>query len=199
MSTTWKIDPAHSTIGFSARHMMITRVRGRFTDVEGVIRMDADDPASSSVEVDIDAASIDTDVEDRDAHLRSEDFLDVEKHPRITFRSSRVAGATDEPGSEFRVVGDLTIAGTTREVTLDATFEGEGRDPWGGTRTAFSATTEIDRRDFGLTWNQALETGGILVGHDVTIDLQVQAVKEQEAGVEAEADAGDREAVGAGA
>lgn len=199
MSTTWKIDPAHSAIGFSARHMMITRVRGRFTDVEGEITTDADDPASSSVKVDIDAASIDTNVEDRDAHLRSEDFLDVENHPRITFRSTRVEGATDEPGSEFRVAGDLTIAGTTREVTLDATFEGEGRDPWGGTRAAFSATTKIDRRDFGLTWNQALETGGVLVGHDVTIDLQVQAVKEQEAGAEAEADAGDREAVGAGA
>lgn len=195
MSTTWKIDPAHSSIGFSARHMMITRVRGRFTDVEGEIRTDADDPASSSVEVDIDAASIDTNVEDRDAHLRSQDFLDVETHPRITFRSTRVEGATDEPGSDFRVVGDLTIAGTTREVTLDATFEGEGQDPWGGTRAAFSATTKIDRRDFGLTWNQALEAGGVLVGHDVTIDLQVQAVKEQ-AGADAEADAGDREAVG---
>jgi len=196
MSTTWKIDPAHSTIGFSARHMMITRVRGRFTDVEGEITTDADDPGASRVEVDIDAASIDTNVEDRDAHLRSGDFLDVENNPRMTFRSTRIDGATGEPGSEFRVVGDLTIAGTTREVTLDAIFEGEGQDPWGGTRAAFSAETKIDRRDFGLTWNQALEAGGVLVGHDVTIDLQVQAVKEQDAGVDADAEAGDLEPVG---
>lgn len=185
--TTWSLDPAHSQVEFSVKHMMFTTVRGRFADVEGTIRVDEENPSASSVEVDIDAASIDTRVEDRDNHLRSGDFLNVEEHPKITFRSKRVEGShLKEPGTSFEVVGDLTIRGETREVTLHATFEGTGTDPWGGTRAGFSATTKIDRRDFGLTWNQALETGGVLVGHDVKIELQVQVVQQQEAGVGAE-------------
>jgi len=174
--TTWSIDPAHSRVDFVVKHMMITKVRGRFTDLEGTITLDDAEPANSGVEVTIDAASIDTQEEDRDEHLRSGDFLDVENYPELTFRSTRVEGLNLEEGSEFRVIGDLTIRGTTRQVELDATFEGRGQDPWGGERAAFSAETTIDRRDFGLEWNQVLETGGVLVGHDVSIQLEAQAV-----------------------
>jgi len=184
-ATVWKLDPAHSQVEFSVKHMMFTKVRGRFADVDGTIQLDEENPSASTVEVDIDAASIDTRVEDRDTHLRSEDFLDVESHPKLTFRSKRIEGSTvADPGAEFKVIGDLIIRGVTREVTLDARFEGTGTDPWGGTRVGFSASTKLDRRDFELTWNQALETGGVLVGHDVTIELQVQAVQEQAATVE---------------
>ncbi|MFW6078989.1 MAG: YceI family protein [Gemmatimonadota bacterium] len=178
-TTTWRLDPAHTNVEFAARHMMITTVKGRFAEVAGVIEMSEDDPSRSSVEVEIDAASIDTRTEDRDAHLRSGDFLDVENHPEITFRSRAIEGSPKEPGDEFRVVGDLTIRGTTREVVLDAVFAGRGGDPWGGQRVGFSADTKLDRRDFGLTWNQALEAGGVLVGNEVTIHLEVQAVLEE--------------------
>jgi polyisoprenoid-binding protein YceI len=127
--------------------------------------------------VEINAASIDTGVADRDTHLRSADFLDVEHYPTITFRSKRVEGALAKEGDEFRVVGDLTIHGKAKEVTLDCTFEGRGKDPWGGERAGARATTRIDRRDWGLEWNQALEAGGVLIGHDVRIEIEVQAVK----------------------
>lgn len=178
--STWTIDPVHTQVEVAVKHMMITTVRGRFPDVRGTITVDEEDPGSSGVEVTIDAAGIDTRNEDRDAHLRSEDFLDVEEHPEITFRSTRIEGAHDEPGEPFRVVGDLTIRGETREVVLDATYEGTGEDPWGGTRAGFSASTEIDRRDFGLRWNQALETGGVLVANTVKIELEVQAVRQDD-------------------
>jgi len=178
-TTTWKIDPAHSSVEFAVKHMMFTTVRGRFKSFSGSITVDEDEPENSSVEVEIDAASIDTGVEDRDTHLRSADFLDVERYPTITFRSTRVEGALDEEGSRFRVVGELTIRDTAMEVALDATFEGVGKDPWGGERAGFAATTEIDRRDWGLRWNQALETRGILVGNEVRIELAVQAVKQE--------------------
>lgn len=136
-------------------------------------------PAASSVSVTIDASSIDTGVSDRDDHLRSADLFDVDRYPEITFESKEVSGALEE-GGELEIVGDLTMHGVTREVTLDAAFDGTGTDPWGGTRSGFAAKTRIDRRDFGLGWNQALETGGVLVGHDIEISLQVQAVLEQE-------------------
>lgn len=178
--STWTIDPVHTQVEVAVKHMMITTVRGRFPDVQGTITVDEEDPGSSGVEVTIDAAGIDTRNEDRDAHLRSEDFLDVEEHPEITFRSTRIEGAHDQPGEPFRVVGDLTIRGETREVVLDATYEGTGEDPWGGTRAGFSASTEIDRRDFGLRWNQALETGGVLVANKVKIELEVQAVRQED-------------------
>lgn len=178
--TTWNLDATHSQVGFAVKHMMFTTVRGRFADVEGQVTLDAGTPGASSVEVAIRAASVDTRVEARDNHLRSADFFDVETYPSITFRSREVEGALTEAGDAFTVVGDLTIRGVTREVTLKATFEGTGIDPWGGTRSGFSATTTIDRRDFGLTWNQALETGGVLVGNDVKIELQVQAVQVEE-------------------
>ncbi len=176
-AATWNIDPTHSLVEFSAKHMMITTVKGRFGDVKGTLAIDEANPDRSSVEVEIAAASIDTRTEQRDAHLRSADFLDVETHPSIIFRSRRVEGAANRPGDEFRVVGDLTIRGTTREVTLDASYDGRGRDPWGGERVSFSARTKVDRRDFGLTWNQALEAGGILVGNDIKIEIEVQAVR----------------------
>ena len=176
-TTVWTLDPAHSLVEFSAKHMMITTVKGRFSDVKGTITVDEANPDRSVVEVEIDTASIDTRQEQRDAHLRSADFLDVEQYPTITFRSKRVEGAHAEAGDSFRLVGDLTIRGVTREVVLDAAFEGTGTDPWGGERASFSAETKLDRRDFGLTWNQALETGGILVSNQLKLSLEVQAVK----------------------
>jgi polyisoprenoid-binding protein YceI len=176
----WRMDPAHTLVEFEARHMMLTKVRGRFAEVSGELVVDEENPENSRVAVEIDARSIDTRASDRDTHLRSADFLDVERHPRITFRSTRIEGAHADPGDEFRVVGDLTIRGKTREVVLDARYEGHGTDPWGGERAGFSAKTKIDRRDWGLTWNQALETGGVLVSNNLTIELQVQAVREEE-------------------
>ncbi|HWJ22734.1 MAG TPA: YceI family protein [Gemmatimonadaceae bacterium] len=175
--STWTIDPAHTLIEFSAKHMMITTVKGRLTDVKGALSVDEQNPDRSHVEVEFAAASIDTRAEQRDQHLRSADFLDVEKYPTVSFRSRKVAGARPEPGDTFKVVGDLTIRGTTREVTLDVTYEGRGRDPWGGERISFSADTKIDRRDYGLTWNAALEAGGVLVSNDIKVHLEVQAVR----------------------
>lgn len=180
-ATTWKLDPTHSQVEFSVRHMRITTVRGRFAAPEGRITLDPEVPERSSVEVTIDAASLDTRAPDRDAHLKSGDFFDVDTYPNLVFRSRAVKGPVGRSGDRFKVVGDLTIRDVTREVTLDARFEGTGSDPWGGTRAGFSARATIDRRDFGLTWNQALETGGVLVGHDVKIDLHVQAIQVEEA------------------
>lgn len=180
--TRWQIDPAHSQAEFAVKHMMFSKVRGSFSELSGHLEIDPDDLSASRVEVEIDAASIDTGQDDRDEHLRSEDFFHVEEHPAIRFESRRVEGGFDGFGDPFRVVGDLTVRGTTREVVLDATYLGEGTDPWGDTRRGFSARTTIDRRDFGLTWNQALEAGGVLVGHEVEIELQVQATRIREEG-----------------
>lgn len=172
--TTWKLDPSHTSIEFSAKHMMITTVRGRIADVEGTILIDDAKPSSSSVEAVMKAASLDTRSEQRDQHLRSADFLDAENFPEITFKSKRVEG----PKEKFKLVGDLTIRGTTKEIALDVTFEGEGKDPWGGERVGFAATGKIDRRDFGLTWNQALETGGVLVANEIKLSIEAQATKQ---------------------
>jgi polyisoprenoid-binding protein YceI len=176
-TTTWNLDPAHSLIEFSAKHMMITTVKGRLNLVRGAITIDEANPDRSSVEAEFDAASIDSRAEQRDQHLRSADFLDVERFPRVTFKSRRVEGARNAEGTRFRVIGDLTIRGTTREVTLDATFEGRGRDPWGGDRVSFAAVSKIDRRDYGLTWNAALETGGVLVSNEIGIEIEAQAIR----------------------
>lgn len=173
---TWTLDPAHTQVEFSAKHMMFTTVRGVMTVESGTLVIDEENPDNSRVDVVIDARSVDTASGDRDTHLRSEDFLDVENHPKITFRSKRIEGAHADAGDEFRVIGDLTIRGTKKEVTLDARFEGSGIDPWGGERAGFSAETKIDRREWGLKWNQALEAGGVLVGHEVTVTIQAQAV-----------------------
>lgn len=170
---TWTIDPAHTEVGFAVKHLMISTVRGRFASVSGTILLDETHPANSSVRVAIDASSIDTRQEQRDAHLRSADFFDADTHPTIDFASRSVERA----GDGLRITGDLTIRGVTREVTFDATDEGRGTDPWGNAKAAFSARTKLDRRDFGLTWNQALETGGVLVSNDIIVSLDVQAVR----------------------
>jgi len=171
--TAWKLDPVHSIVEFSAKHLMITTVKGRITDVEGTIYTDEKDPKNSSVEATLKAISIDTRTDQRDQHLRSADFLNVEKFPEIKFRSTRIDGKKEE----FKLTGDLTIRDVTKPITLDVQFEGETKDPWGGLRVGFSAKGKIDRRDWGLTWNQALETGGVVVGNDIKIELEVQAVK----------------------
>lgn len=178
-TTVWQLDPAHTTIEFAVKHMMFTTVRGRFKGFSGTVRIDEQNPDRSNVVVEIDAASIDTGVAERDTHLRSADFLDVERHPKILFRSNRVEGAHKDGGDRFKVAGELEIRGTRMPVTLDASFEGIGKDPWGKQRSGFSARTEIDRRDWGLKWNQALETGGVLVGHSVKIEIEAQAVKQE--------------------
>ena len=177
-TTIWQIDPAHTTIEFAVKHMMFTTVRGRFKKFTGTIRVDEQNPDRSGVEVEIEAASIDTGEADRDAHLRSADFLDTDRHPKMIFRSKRVDGAMKKGGDRFKVAGELEIRGQTLPVTLDATFEGVGQDPWGKQRAGFSARTEIDRREWGLRWNQALEAGGVLVGHAVKIEIEAQAVKQ---------------------
>ncbi|HUF14111.1 MAG TPA: YceI family protein [Longimicrobiales bacterium] len=174
---TWKVDKPHTQIEFGVKHMMFTTVRGRFNDFDATIVLDEENPNDSSVVVGLDAKSIDTAAPDRDTHLRSADFFDVENHPKLTFRSKRVEGASFEQGERFKVIGDLTIRGRTKEVELDATFEGQGRDPFGQEKAAFTAETKIDRHDFGLTWNQALETGGVLVGRDIKVTIDAQFVK----------------------
>jgi polyisoprenoid-binding protein YceI len=173
IATTWTLDPSHTTIEFSAKHLMITTVKGRFTAMEGTVTVPSDSPAAASVDITIQAASVDTRTEQRDQHLRSADFLDVEKFPTITFRSTKIAGS----GEQFTMTGDLTIHGTTRSVTLDVTNEGVAKDPWGGTRMGFSATGKIDRREFGLVWSQALETGALLVSNDIKIQIEAQVVR----------------------
>jgi polyisoprenoid-binding protein YceI len=168
---TWVIDPSHSTVGFVARHLMLSKVRGRFGSFEGSLNI-AEKPEDSWAEVTIDAASVDTKDAKRDEHLRSPDFFDVQNHPSISFRST---GFRRLGGSDFELPGDLTIRGVTRPVSLRGSFEGIALDPWGNTKAAFSASTEVDREEFGLTWNVALETGGVLVGKKVKIELEVQA------------------------
>ncbi|MGA8151501.1 MAG: YceI family protein [Terriglobales bacterium] len=173
--TTWKIDPVHSAAQFKVKHMMISNVKGEFTGLTGTLTLDPTDITKSRIESSIDAATINTRDPQRDAHLKSADFFDVEKFPSLTFKSTRVSKKGD---GELAVEGDLSIHGITRK----AVFEVEGpsvpmKDPWGNTRVGLSATTRINRKDFGLTWNAALETGGILVGEEVTITLDVQFVK----------------------
>jgi polyisoprenoid-binding protein YceI len=172
-TTSWKLDATHSSIEFSAKHMMITTVKGRFAEFEGTVTGKQESPAGASVNVTIQAASIDTRTEQRDGHLRSADFLDVETFPTITFKSTKIAGTKES----FTLTGDLTIRGVTKPVTLDVTFEGQGTDPWGGTRAGFSAAGKFDRRDFGLTWNQALEAGGLLVSNDIKLQIDAQFVQ----------------------
>ena len=174
-TTTWNIDPAHATAEFKVKHMMIANVKGHFSKVAGVLIHDESDPTKSRIETSIEAASIETREPQRDAHLKSADFFHAEKFPTLSFKSTDIKAVGN---GELKVQGDLTIRGVTRQVTF--TVEGPTppmKDPWGNTRIAVSATTKINRKDFGLTWNAALETGGILVGDDVTITLDVEFVK----------------------
>ena len=175
--TTWKIDPVHSNAQFKVKHMMISNVKGEFSGIKGSLQFDDESIENSKVEAEIDATTINTRDPQRDAHLKSADFFDVERFPTLTFRSTR---ASKTGNGELLVDGELTLHGVTRNVV----FEVEGpsapaKDPWGNTRIGLSATTGINRKDFGLTWNAALETGGILVGDEVTITLDVQFVKAQ--------------------
>ncbi len=172
-TNSWDIDVSHSAIHFWVRHMIISKVHGRFAKWAGAIELDEQDLTRSTVDVRIDAASIDTQVADRDTHLKSADFLDVTKYPELTFRSKRI----EKAGGGYRVIGDLGLHGVTREVALEAEFAGSGKDPWGNTRAGFSAKASLDRRDYGLVWNAALETGGVLVGEKVEITLELEAVK----------------------
>src|SRR5438105_1899498 len=171
--TIWKLDPTHTIVEFSAKHLMITTVKGRIADIEGTIYADENDPKNSSVDVTLNAASIDSRTEQRDNHLRSADFLHVEKFPSMKFRSTKIEGDKQE----FKLTGDLTIRDVTKPITLNVAFEGQTKDPWGGERIGFSATGKIDRREFGLTWNQLLETGGVAVSNDIKISVEVEAIK----------------------
>jgi len=174
-TTTWNLDPVHSAAEFKVKHMMISNVKGRFPKVSGTLTLDESDLTRSHVEASIEAASIETSDPQRDAHLKSADFFDVEKFPTLTFKSTRISQVGD---GELSMAGDLTLHGITRSVVF--TVEGPtapGKDPWGNTRMGASATTKINRKDFGLNWNAALETGGILVGEEVTITLDVQFIK----------------------
>ncbi len=173
MSTQkWNFDNSHSEVGFGVRHMMFAKVRGTFDEWTGSLEFDPDQPGSSKVEATIEAASVNTRNDQRDEHLRSADFFDVENHPKLTFEST----SWKKSGSGYEVTGDLTIRGTTRPVTLNVEDNGRGVDPWGNQRLGFTVTGTINRKEFGLTWNQALEAGGVLVGEDVNIAIEVQAV-----------------------
>jgi len=173
--STWQLDPSHLEFGFAVRHLMISTVRGRFGAVRGVVSVDHDDFATASVDVTIDAASVDTREPKRDEHLRSADFFDVARFPTLTFTSRRVDPVG--PG-RYTLVGDLTIHGVTRGVSLDVSAEGFGRDPWGNERAGFSAKGAIKRSDFGLVWNQVLEAGGIAVGDEVKLNIEVELIRQ---------------------
>ena len=172
-TSTWTIDPAHSAVEFGVRHMMISTVRGRFAKVSGTLVLDDEDVTRSKVEVEIDADSIDTREEKRDAHLRSADFFEVEKYPKLTFVSRRV----ERSGDGLKVTGDLTIRDTTKEVVLDVEDLGRVKDPWGGDRASFSATGKLQRSEYGLKWNQALEAGGVMVSDEVKLIIEAQLVR----------------------
>lgn len=170
---TWTVDPTHSRIGFVARHLMVSKVRGTFNDFTAEVNI-AENPLESSVTAEIQVASVDTGNADRDGHLRTNDFFDVENFPTITFRST---GIVVEDDDEYKLLGELTIKGITKPVEFEVEFEGLGGDPWGGTRAGFEAKTVIDRTEFGVEYNAALETGGVLLGDKVTIELDIQLVK----------------------
>jgi len=173
--STWKIDPNHTLVQFVGKHMLITTVRGRFKSVRGTITLDEANPANSSVEVEMDTASLDSGVDYRDNHLKSADFLEAEKYPLVTFKSTRVEPVDAE---HAKVAGDLTIHGVTREVVLDTELTGRGKDPMGNQVVAFEATTTINRKDYGLNWNVALETGGWLVGDTIKIEISAEGHKQ---------------------
>lgn len=174
-AVVYDIDPDHSQVTFKVKHLGISNVRGGFDLFEGSYSFDDQDPSNSIVETEIVASSINTNKKKRDDHLRSDEFLDVEKFPSITFKSREVKGS----GEDLQIIGDLTIHGVTKEVTLDTEYEGSATDPWGNKRSAFTATTEINRKDFGMTWNKALEAGGFLVGDNVEITIEVQGIEKK--------------------
>lgn len=173
--TTWNLDPAHSTAQFKVKHMMISNVKGNFTGLSGVLKLDAANPSGSSVEASIDVTTVNTGDAQRDGHLKSADFFDADQFPALRFKSTKV---TSSGGGDYAVTGDLTLHGVTKSVTFSVEDVSEpSKDPWGNLRIGLSASTKINRKDFGLSWNTALETGGVLVGEDVTISLDVQFIK----------------------
>lgn len=172
----FKIDQAHSEIQFTVRHMMISKVRGQFEKFDGVVQLDEQNPENSIVNVQIEAASINTREEKRDAHLRSGDFFDAEKYPYLTFKSTRVERLDDE---NAKLYGDLTIRDVTKPVVLDVEFTGSAKSPWGSTSYGFSASTKINRKDWDLTWNMALETGGVLVSDEIKINIELEIIEEK--------------------
>ncbi|MBI5090462.1 MAG: YceI family protein [Actinobacteria bacterium] len=169
---TWRVDPSHSTIGFVARHLMVTKVRGRFESFDGTLTV-GDDPLQSKVEASVDMKSVSTGDAGRDGHLVGDDFFDVDQYPTMQFTSTSIT----PDGGDYALHGDLTIKGVTKPVTFALEFEGVATDPWGNAKAAFSASTEINRRDFGLDWNVALDQGGMLVSEKIKVELDVQAVK----------------------
>ena len=172
--TKWAIDADHSSVDFSIRHMMIANVKGTFHNFSAVVEADVTDLSDATIDFNVELSSIDTRNKDRDAHLTSADFFDVEKYPEMTFRSTTIK---NNGQGEYDVTGDLTIHGITKPETFSVTFEGQGKDPWGNEKVGFSAQGTINRADFGLTWNSALETGGVLVGDKVKVNLQIEASK----------------------
>lgn len=169
---TWNVDPTHSRVGFVARHMMVTKVKGQFSDYTAKVEI-GENPLASSIEVEVQMASVDTGNADRDGHLRTNDFFNVDEFPTMTFRSTSILS----DGDDYTLTGELTIKGITKPVEFELEFEGLGADPWGGTRAGFEAKTVIDRTDFGVEFNAALETGGVLLSDKVTIELDIQLVK----------------------
>ncbi len=169
--STWQIDSTHTAVGFAVKHLMISSVKGHFSDVSGTLRGNISEPENFSLDIKIGTASVDTRQAQRDAHLRSPDFFDAETFPSIEFKGKRIDG---DVANEFKLYGDLTIRGVTRELVLDVTNEGSVRDPWGGDRIGFSAKSKLDRRDFGLTYNQALEAGGWVVGDEIKLSVDVE-------------------------
>ncbi|MEO8456458.1 MAG: YceI family protein [Chloroflexota bacterium] len=176
-TSTWNIDKSHSNIDFTVKHLVISTVRGHFRDFEGVLHIDEDAPENSNVTVSIDVASVDTNDEKRDAHVRSEDFFAADRFPKATFQSTRLERLD---GNDFRLHGDLSIRGITKPVVLDGEFDGQITDPWGGQRIAFTAKTEISREAFDVRWNQVLEAGGMTVSDKVKLSFHIEAVKAQE-------------------
>ena len=174
---SWNLDPAHSSVQFSVRHLMISTVRGRFEEFNGIFEFIEDNPTDSLFDVAIKAASIYTREDKRDTHLRSPDFLDAEKYPIITFKSTRIEQVDDNNG---RLIGDLTIKDITNEVILDVEYAGQAMSPWGTTSAGFTASTKINRKHWGLTWNRALETGGVLVGDEIKIDIEIELILQAE-------------------
>jgi len=173
MMAKWTFEPGHTAAEFCVRHMMVTHVRGHFKNVHGTVEFDPEDPARSRVEVEINAAELWTGEPERDEHLRSDHFLDVAHHPKITFKSTKIEPVA---GNEYKVTGDLTIRGVMKPVVMDVRYLGQGRSPFKDTRAGFSATTIINRHDFGVSWNAEMESGGVVVGHDVLITLDAEAI-----------------------
>lgn len=172
--STWTLDPSHSLAEFSIKHLMFATVKGRFTKLAGTIEADPADLTTAQIAGEVEVASIDTSDAQRDGHLRSADFFDVENFPTLSFKSWRV----DRDGDDYKLVGDLTIRGVTKTAIWNLTFDGQGKDPWGNERIGLTAETKVDRKEFGLTWNAALETGGVLVGDQVKIAVHIEAIKQ---------------------